>query len=101
MARRLALVGAAAMATVVVTASFAWACTNFARVDAISPPLGAEQSRVTVRGAGVGPNALVELRWNTLEGQVIGQSISDQNGAFSVAGTVPTGAAPGVYSIIA
>ncbi len=88
------------MATVIVTASFAWACTNFARVDAINPPLGATQSQVTLRGAGVAANAVVELRWNALDGQVIGQANSDAGGAFSVTGTVPD-AAPGVYSIIA
>jgi hypothetical protein len=88
------------MATAIVTASFAWACTNFARVDAINPPLGIEQSHVTLRGAGVAANALVELRWNSLQGQVIGQANSDADGAFSVTGTVPD-AAPGVYSIIA
>ena len=100
--RKAGAVGGVLIAAVVLgVASFAWACTNFARVDAINPPADAPRSEVTVRGAGVGPNALVQLRWNALDGQVIGSAAADGNGGFSVKGLVPANALPGVYSVIA
>lgn len=101
MGRRAVAIGGGAVAAVVLGfASLAWACTNFARVDAINPPADAARSEVTVRGVVGGVNTPVELRWNALNGQVVGEARADASGAFSVRGTIPD-AAPGVYSIIA
>lgn len=101
MGRRAVAIGGGAVAAVVLgLASFAWACTNFARIDAINPPADAARSEVTVRGVVGGTDRPVELRWNALDGQVVGSARADASGHFSVRGTIPD-AAPGVYSIIA
>ena len=98
---RAALLGGSVVASVVFgVASLAWACTNFARVDAINPPADAARSEVTVRGVVGGANTPVELRWNALNGPVVGAANADASGQFSVKGTVPQ-AEPGIYSIIA
>ncbi len=101
MRRRAAVMSGAAVAALVLgMASFAWACTNFARIDAINPPADAARSDVTVRGVIAGNNVPVELRWNALNGPVVGVANTDASGNFSVHGVIPD-EPPGVYSILA
>ena len=88
--------------TIVMLTGFAWACTNFIRIDSVMPasdaPAGSAVAVVTGSGAAAG--APVELRWNSVTGPVIGRAQADPAGGFSLRAPLPDVAA-GVYTLVA
>lgn len=99
---RRAVVATSIVGLVLGMASVAWACTIQAKIVAVTPGTGTERSTVTVRGEGLGQSERgvpVELRWNALNGPVVGTAVADPSGKFSTEVTVPE-AAPGVYSLL-
>jgi len=102
-ARRVGVaVAAAVLGTVLVLAGLAWACTNFVRIDSLVPATNSASTTPTaaVRGSGAAAGATVELRWNGIEGPVIGRAKADQSGAFSAEASIPD-VSPGIYTVIA
>lgn len=78
-------------------AGLSWACTRqeLIRVD---PPFGRAGTQTRVTGGAFLTGEPVELRWNAATGPVIGNAFGPD---FSVMVTVPAGATPGVYYIVA
>ncbi|HSH58973.1 MAG TPA: hypothetical protein VK988_04895 [Acidimicrobiales bacterium] len=104
MRSRGAVVATSIVGLVLAMASVAWACTIQARIVAVTPGSGTERSALTVRGEGLGQSSTgaplpVEIRWNALDGPVVGTAVADPSGNFSAEVTVPE-AAPGVYSLL-
>lgn len=81
-------------------ASVAWACTAQPRIVQLTPLAAAPGSDLSLQGDALAANAPVELRWNALDGQVIGTAVADDGGEFATTAVVPD-AAPGVYAVIA
>lgn len=96
-AKALAAGAAVVVATVVVVAGLAWACTNFIQVGAVAP--GSLSSTVLVEGRGAAAGAAVEVRWNGVEGPVIGRAPADAEGAFKVEATIPD-LPSGLYTLV-
>jgi len=100
--RGAAAVGTAVIGTVLVLAGLAWACTNFVRIDSLVAATNSMSSAPTaaVRGSGAAAGATVELRWNGVDGPIIGRAKADQAGAFSAQASIPD-VSPGIYTVIA
>lgn len=97
--RRLGVVGGVVVATMVTLAGLAWACTSFIRIESITP--GTEQPATTkIEGSGAVAGAAVAVRWNGVEGPVIGQAEADEAGRFSIEAAVPEVPA-GLYVLVA
>lgn len=103
--RKIALAGlGAAVASVLLWASTAFACTNLATMN-LSSPSGTVGSSLTVTGSSFkyvaeGAPQPVLFHWNALEGPVLGQAIPDPSGTVSATFAIPEGPA-GDYVIIA
>lgn len=82
-----------------VAATAAWACTPQPRSFAVSPSMAVAGSAASVVGQGVAPGEPVEVRWNRLDGGVIGTAVADERGRFRADVRIPE-AAPGVYSVL-
>lgn len=92
-------VGVAAITTVVVLASVAWACTPQSTIYPLTPGAAPPREKVTVAGELLQPGP-AEIRWNGLDGPKIAtveRTTADQT--FSVEATLPD-AAPGVYYLL-
>lgn len=94
----------------VASAGLAWACTAQPRILSVSPvaeapsptagPSTQGAKEVDVRGASVGAQAPVEIRWNAATGPIIGVATADADGNFAATATIPD-VAPGVYYLVA
>lgn len=92
-------VGVAAITTVVILASVAWACTPQSTIYPLTPGAAPPREKVTVAGELLQPGP-AEVRWNSLDGPklaVVERANADQT--FSVEATLPD-AAPGVYYLL-
>lgn len=87
------------MVLLLVAVSAAWACTGQPRVFTVSQPAAAEGQAVEARGEATQANRPIAIRWNNLEGEVLGAGVTDATGAFAVPITLPK-AAPGIYSVV-
>lgn len=77
----------------------AWACTPQTKVLSAAPASGTAGTALTLRGNAVAPGQPVEIRWNGVRGQRVGQAVADADGEFvgqAVAPDVP----PGVYFLV-
>jgi len=91
---------AAGGAMVLVLASFAWACTNQARIITLNSISGAPSAVLAISGNRVPASSSVEVRWDALNGPKIGSAIADQAGNFATQVSVPE-VKPGIYTIVA
>ena len=80
-------------------ASAAWACTGQPRVFTVSQAAAPQGTTVEARGEAASANTPIAIRWNELEGEVLGTGVTDSLGAFSVPITLPQ-APPGIYSLV-
>lgn len=88
-----------AVATAMVVASAAWACTSQARSFALDGITGPRGSEVTATGEAVlQDTAPMTIRWNSVSGPVLAEVTSSYE--FSVPLTIPD-AEPGVYYLVA
>ena len=84
------------LAALLAIVSVAWACVpSAANSVALSPDQGAAGSSVTATGAGWQPVTAVRLRWNTPDGPVLRDFVTDSNGSFTQQITIPAGVAAG------
>jgi hypothetical protein len=93
-------------------ASLAFACSGQVNMVGISPPAASAGTSVRVEGEGASlvvrasaqpaaaSPAAVQLRWNSLDGPVVGTATPDATGHFATSLDVPA-TAPGVYSLVA
>lgn len=77
--------------------SAAWACTGQPQVVALSTDRAPVGTEVTVIGERV-PTQFVEIRWDSLQGPVIGRGTAT-NGDFAILALVPD-APPGIYYMV-
>ncbi len=98
--RRAALATTAVVGTMLALASFAWACTDFTKIDSLTPATDPTAATAAVRGSGAAAGSLVVLRWNALNGPVIARAEADASGAFTAQATIPEAPA-GLYTVIA
>jgi hypothetical protein len=82
------------------TASSAWACTNFIRIDNVAPATLQPSTSASVRGVDAVAGSRVELRWNRVTGPVLAESVADANGTFVAQVQVPN-VTPGLYVLTA
>ncbi|MGH2772140.1 MAG: hypothetical protein ACRDIU_03235 [Actinomycetota bacterium] len=120
--RKLGFLGLVALGCMVV-AGVAWACTPVAQIVALSPVGGPAGTHLIVTGANFNPGP-VEIRWDTLEGPLMGHAdnfavgmsmpddaaalradhasaVSGGPSSYSASVPVPEGATPGVYYVSA
>lgn len=82
-----------------------WACTGQSQFVGLSTRYGPPGTSVEVRGQalwgtyGNGRPAVAEIRWNDLQGPVVGSAAADASGNFTTAIRVPD-VSPGIYSLI-
>lgn len=98
--RRLAMIATAGAGAVLLTASTAWACTNFIRIENVSPATLQPSASASVRGVDAVAGSTVELRWNKLTGPVLAVAQADAYGAFAAEVQVPN-VTPGLYVLTA
>jgi len=97
---KLLTVGAAGIALVVVTllaATGAWACFPLPVLSVQPRASGPAGTLVTVEGVDFGGGVASEVRWNAIDGPLLGRGSSDR---FSIPVTIPQ-AGDGVYAIVA
>ena len=87
-------------AALCVGGTVAFACTYVPHVYSTSPESGAPGTDVTVTGQAISAKGPVDIRWNGLQGPVLGVAKPDAAGNFSVTVKVPE-ASPGVYFLVA
>lgn len=92
--------GAAAFVLVLGAISSAWACTIVATSVGVSPPAAPERSAVRIQGTSVTSGLPVEVRWNSVDGPILGTAVSGRKGEFVVEATVPA-SIPGMYALVA
>lgn len=63
----------------------------------LTPPTVSQGGQVTISGQGCAANQTVEF---SINGQVIGTTVTDVNGNFTVTLTLPSNLTPGTYTII-
>lgn len=63
----------------------------------LTPPTVSQGGQVTISGQGCAANQTVEF---SINGQVIGTTVTDANGNFTVTITLPSNITPGTYTII-
>ena len=107
MSRRTGVVVAVVAALSMMGGSWAWACTAVPTimVDAVGSSASSrapatQGSALIIRGNAVKPNAPVTVRWNAMDGPVIGVGTAGATGSFKIDGAVPA-TAPGVYYLVA
>lgn len=87
------------VAALLAMGGLAWACTPQTKVLSAAPASGTAGTALTLRGNAVAPGQPVEIRWNGVRGQRVGQAVADADGEFvgqAVAPDVP----PGVYFLV-
>lgn len=92
-------VGVGMSIALALTGGWAWACTPQPQVVATSAESGQPGRAVMIRGEAVAPAGAVELRWNAVQGPVIGSAVADASGRFSSEVRIPEAAA-GVHTIL-
>lgn len=97
--KRLGLAATAVIAAILGLASFAWACTDFTKIDSITPATDSA-AIATVKGSGAAAGSIVELRWNALNGPVIARAVADATGAYRADAAIPEVPA-GIYTVLA
>lgn len=98
--RRLAVLTTAAAAAVLLIASAGWACTNFVRIESVTPGVIQPASSASVRGVDAVARSTVELRWNRIDGPVLAVTQADGAGTFVAQIAVPN-VTPGIYVLTA
>lgn len=97
------LIGASAVvATVLVTAASAWACTNLASLN-ISSPSGNSGTKLDISGTAYATKggSDVVVRWDSLTGPVLASIKPDATGTIHGSVTVPADAKPGPHVLLA
>jgi|GEM_PF-2175454 len=98
--RKMSLTVGLLVAALVASASLAWACTPGSILDPITPSGGAARGAdmmIAGRNFHSGP-VPVEIRWDSLEGPVIGTASGP---AFTATAKVPSDASLGVHYVVA
>jgi len=85
-----------ASALLVLFASLGWACTTSATIRLATPPVGRQNSTVTLEGGNFQPG-IVEVRWGSSAGPVLA---AVQGPEFSTSFQIPS-SKPDVYFIVA
>lgn len=98
--RKALLAVAAVFGVTLALASFAWACTDFTEITSITPSADPAAATAAVKGSGAPAGSVVELRWNALNGPVIGRATADATGAFATDAAIPDVPA-GIYTVVA
>jgi len=92
------VVGLAALAAVMVSASIAWACTAQFYLNQVTPSAAPARATVSLTGSSQ-VQAPVEIRWNTATGPRVDTATTGSAASFSSQITVPD-VAPGVYYLV-
>lgn len=82
------------------TAVFAYACTNLASLN-LETSTGAAGDELAVTGSSFGAEPEVVLHWNSVEGAELATVTPDQAGNIATTVTIPEGAQPGYYVVVA
>lgn len=77
----------------------AWACTPQTKIISAAPAFGPAGTQLTLRGNAVAAGQPVEIRWNSVRGQRVGQAVADAEGEF-VTEVVAPDVPAGVYSMV-
>lgn len=90
------------VATVLVTAATAWACTNLASLN-ISSPSGSPGMKLDISGTAYATKggSDVVVRWDSLSGPVLATVKPDATGTIHGSVTVPADARPGPHVLLA
>ena len=97
--RKTVVVAAGTCALLVVMLGAAWACTPQPRSFAARPDTGAGGTATEIIGQGMPAFVPVEVRWDDLDGSVIGSAQADENGRFKAPIVVPD-SLPGMHTVI-
>lgn len=99
--RRAVLAASVAVLSLMIGAGavVAWACTPQPRSFAVTPAAAAAGSVASVVGQGVPAGSPVQVRWDDLQGRIIGSSTADERGQFQTSVTIPEGQ-PGVHAVV-
>ena len=94
--KRIVGIGFVALAAFLAAGAIAWACTPSSYLYPVSPSSGQAGTQVVVRGGqfGTGP---VELRWQTMDGRLLGTALGPE---FTTKVTIPD-KAEGVHYLVA
>ena len=92
-----AVIGGALM---LVFATIVFACTYIPHLYAISPRVGVPGTDMTLQGNAATTTHPVTLRWNGVNGPVLGTATPDGQGNFQTTVKVPD-VAPGTYFVVA
>jgi hypothetical protein len=79
--------------------SLAWACTTQSTVDPLPVQSGPAGTEMTVTGTPTRPGH-VEIRWNGINGPVVGATDDATASHFAVDITIPREAPPGVHYLV-
>ena len=88
---------AGGLIAVVIAASAAWACTEFAEFTVVGETTVEPATSLTVEGVAFHPGP-VQIRWETASGPVLGSGAGPE---FTVSITVPADASSGVHYLVA
>lgn len=99
-ARRFALGAAASIAVLVAAASTAWACVSGPAVN-LSTIQAKPGDEITLTGTGFRLAEPVDIRWNALDGPILATTAEPEDRMVSATFTVPAGATPGNYVVVA
>lgn len=97
--RRWAIGGLSAAGAVMVAGAAAWACVSGPAVN-LSTVNAKPGQEITVTGTNFSKSDPVTVRWNALDGPIVGQFGAPQSGAISGTVTVPADAKAGNYVLI-
>lgn len=98
---RSTVLGFCSGATALILGSVAWACTAVPSCSS-NPDSGPMGTRVSINCIGFERQAPVEIRWNSVDGPVVGNAMaSDRDGSFTVAISPPAGSPAEVHYITA
>ncbi len=87
------------VATVLVVAGAAWACTSQPRLLMVSPNRSPKAEAVRITGEGIVADQAAIIRWNTINGPKLAEVAPSHAGSFSTTITIPD-ASPGIYFIL-
>lgn len=98
--RRAAIGATIGAALMLVFATVVFACTYIPHLYAISPRAAAPGTDLTLKGTAATTAHVVTLRWNGVNGPVLGTAMPDVQGNFQATVKVPD-VTPGAYFVVA
>lgn len=104
MSRKSAVLGFGGVALVLLGAMGAWACTNLATLN-LSHAAGEAGTSVDITGSAFSAPSSggqkVAIHWNAADGRVLTTATPDSTGNIEASVTIPAGAEPGYYVLVA